>query len=211
MDAERAGRLAGSALVGVLAGGLLLVSVSMAASLADRADVPVEAVSGTTLTVAFAAVILVGAGVIILATTKNRDIVLLSGVSVLLLLLTIAGLFSIGVLVLPFTVGAIFLLVRRSSGRSGLAGALLAGPAIAVGLSVLWVVWVQPPLVECGESGATTNSRPWWNSGGESGEGSISGEGGPQVSRGTLDTPSGRYVFSCRGRELVQFRRIDAG
>lgn len=198
----------GSALAGLLAGGLLLVSVSMAASIADRSDVPVEAVSGTTVAVALAAVALVGIGVIAFAVTKNRDIVLLSALAMLLLLLTIAGLFSIGILVLPFTIGAIYLLIRRASGRAGLTRSLLAGPAIAVGISVLWVVWVQPPLVECNESGVSTSSRPWWGSGGESGEGSMSVESGREVSRGTLDTPSGRYIFSCRDGELIQFRRI---
>ena len=198
----------GGALAGLLAGGLLLVSVWMAASIADRSDVPVEAISGTTVTVALGAVVLVAIGLIALAVTKNRDIVLLSGLSMMLLLLTVAGLFSIGVLVLPFTIGAIYLLIRRASGRTGLTRALLAGPAIALGLSVLWVVWVQPPLVECTESGVTTSSRPWWSSGGESGEGSMSVESGQQVSGGTMDTPSGRYVFSCRGDELIQFRRI---
>lgn len=208
MDAQKAGRVVGSAVAGLLAGGLLLVSVSMAASIAGRSDVPVEAVSGTTVAVALGAVALVGIGVIALAVTRNRDIVVLSAVSTLLLLLTIAGLFSIGILVLPFTIGAIYLLIRRASGRAGLTRALLAGPAIAVGISVLWVVWVQPPLVECGESGVTTNSRPWWGSGGDAGEGSMSTESGREVSRGTLVTPSGRYVFSCRGEELIQFRRI---
>ena len=180
----------------------------MAASIADRSDVPVEAISRTMVTVALVAVVLVAIGVISFAVTKNRDIVLLSGLSMLLVLVTIAGLFSVGILVLPFTIGAIYLLIRRASGRTGLVRALLAGPVIAIGLSVLWVIWVQPPLVECNESGVTTSSRPWWGSGGESGEGSGSVAGGGQISRGTLQTPGGRYVFSCRGDELIQFRRI---
>ena len=217
MDADKAGRLAGSALAGLLAGGLLLVAVSMAASIADRSDVPVEAISGTTMAVAFGAAVLVGIGVIAFAVTKNRDIVLLSALSMMLVLLTIAGLFSIGILVLPFTIGAIYLLVRRTAGRKGLARALLAGPAIAIGLSVLWVVWVQPPLVQCTDVGAQVSSRPWWTSGGSSGESSggtdsatgMQSDG--QTTKGTFGTPAGRYIFSCRGDELVQFRRIGDG
>ena len=209
MDARQAGRVVGSALAGLLAGSLLLASVSMAASIADRADVPVEAITGTMVTLAVGAVVLVGIGVITLAVSKNRDILLLSALATLLVLATIAGLFSIGILVLPFAVGAIYLLIRRASGRAGLPGPLLAGPAIAIGLSVLWVVWVQSPLVECAESGVTTSSRPWWNSGAESGEGSsTSAEGDGQASRGTIETPDGRYVFTCQGDELTRFRRI---
>ncbi len=203
--------MVGSALAGLLAGGLLLVSVLMAASIADRSDVPVEAISGTTVTVAIGAAVLVGIGVIAFTVTKNRDIVLLSALSMLLLLLTIAGLFSIGILVLPLTMGAIYLLIRRASGRNGLTRALLAGPAIAIGLSVLWVVWVQPPLVECTDAGASTSSRPWWTSGGSSGEGSSGMQSGGVVTSGTLNTPSGRYVFRCTDGELTQFRRIGRG
>lgn len=208
MDASRARRLVGSALAGLIGGGVLLAAVTMAASIADRSDVPVEAISRTMVTVALVAVVVVAIGIISFAVTKNRDIVLLSGLSMLLVLVTIAGLFSVGILVLPFTIGAIYLLIRRASGRTGLVRALLAGPVIAIGLSVLWVIWVQPPLVECNESGVTTSSRPWWGSGGESGEESGSVAGGGQISRGTLQTPGGRYVFSCRGDQLIQFRRI---
>lgn len=211
MDALKVGKVVGSALAGLLAGGVLLVSVSMAASIADRSDIPVEAISGTTVAVALGAVVLVAIGVIAFAVTKNRDIVLLSALSMMLLLLTIAGLLSIGIFVLPFTIGAIYLVVRRASGRAGLTRALLAGPAIAIGLSLLWVVWIQPPLVECNQSGVTTHSRPWWNSGSSSGEGGSSVGGSAEVSRGTVETPSGRYVFTCRGEELVQFRRIGDG
>ena len=195
-------------MVGLLAGGLVLVSISMVISIADRSDVPVEAISGTTVAVAVGAAVLVAMGVIALAVTKNRDIVLLSALSTMLLLLTVAGMFSIGILVLPFTVAAIYLLIRRVSGRTGLVRSLLAGPAIAIVLLVVWAVWVQPPLVECNESGVRTSSRPWWGGGGGSGEGSVSTQSGREVSRGTIDTPSGRYVFSCRGEDLIQFRRI---
>ena len=198
-------------MAGLLGGGLLLVAASMAASIADRADVPVEAVSATTVTVAVGAVILVGAGVLAFALSKSRDIVLLSAAATFLILLSIAGLFSIGLLVLPFAVGAVFLLVRRSSGRGGLVPSLFAGPAIAVGLSLLFVVWVQPPVVECTEGGASTNSRPWWSEGTSSGEETSVQGGAGRASSGSIETPSGRYVFRCTDGELTQFRPIGRG
>lgn len=209
MDQARARQLAGGAAAGIIGGGLLLAAVSMAASIVDRADVPVEMISGRMVTLAVGAAILVATGVLYLALTKNRDLVLLSGAAALLLLASVAGMFSIGLLVLPFAVGAIYLVARRSKGRQGIAAALLAGPAIAAGLSLLLIIWVQPPVVECLENGVATNSRPWWDSGSSSGEGaSRHSQFGESVSTGTLETPEARYVYRCTDGKLTQFRPI---
>ena len=201
----------GNAVMGLLGGGLLLAAVSMTASIADRSDVPVEAISGTTVAVAVGAAAVVAAGLIALAVTKNRDVLLLSALATVLLLLTIAGLFSIGIVVLPFTIGAIYLLVRRSSGRRGLSPALVAGPAISVALSVLWIIWIQEPLVQCGQGGVTTTSRPWWNNASSSGQSTSGHVDRELVTTGTIETPAGKYVFRCTDGKLTQFRHIGRG
>src|SRR5688572_12403800 len=108
----------------------------MTASIVERSDVPVEALSGRTVAVAVGAALLVAIGVVISAFSKAREVVFLSAAAVILLLISVAGLFSIGIFVLPFAVGAIYLLARRARGRTGLLPSLVAGPAIAIGLSL---------------------------------------------------------------------------
>lgn len=207
MDGLHVGHAAGAAAAGLVGGALLLGATVMTASIVDRSDVPVEAVSATTVAVSIAAALLVVAGVVVMALTKHRDVLLLAAAATILVLLSVVGLFSIGVLVAPFAVGAIYLLLRRSAGRTGLVLPLVAGPVIAVGLSILLIVWIQPPLVECRDGGAATSSRPWWSTGTSSGQGSSSVAGTEDASTGTLETPWGSYVFRCEGSDLTEFRR----
>lgn len=208
VDPFRAGKLVGNAVVGLLGAGLLLAAGLMAASIVSRADVPVEAISGATVSVAIGAASVVAVGVTALAITKTRDIMLLAALTTTLTLLTIVGLFSAGVLVLPLALGALYLLIRRCSGRRGFWPSLFAGSGVAVGLAVLWITWIQQPLVECGSGGAITRSRPWWdNNGSSSGQSASRRVGGNLVTSGWIDTPAGRYVFLCTDGELTQFRR----
>jgi hypothetical protein len=124
----------------------------------------------------------------------------------MLMIVAVLALFSVGMLVLPVAVVTLVLLGRRASGRGRLVVPLLAGPAVAVGLTVVFVIWVQPPLVECHEHGVTGNSRPWWESGGGIGSGEVS-PSGVSVATGSIETPSGRYVYRCKGPTLTEFRR----
>jgi hypothetical protein len=124
----------------------------------------------------------------------------------LLIIVAVLALFSVGILVLPLAVLTLIVLGRRASGRHRLAIPLLAGPAAAVGLTVVFGIWVQPPLIECHEHGVSTNSRPWWGSAGGSGSGELSPSGG-SVATGSIETPSGRYVYRCEGRTLTEFQR----
>lgn len=143
-------------------------------------------------------------GASVLAVSRNGDVVLLSATASMLMIVAVLTLFSVGILVLLLAVVTLVLLGRRTSGRRGLTVPLVAGPAAAVGLAVLLVIWVQPPLVECHEHGASASSRPWWSSGNGTGEVSASGA---SVATGSIETPSGRYVYRCDGRTLIEFRQ----
>ena len=179
----------------------------MVTSLVGRAGEAVEAVSPLTLGVAIGASVLALVGASGLALSRNRDLVLLSATTSLLMIVAVLALFSVGILVLPLAIVTVVLLARRTSGRRGLAVPLLAGPAVAVGLAVLFVIWVQPPLVECHEGGVSGASRPWWGSGGGSGGGGEVAPSGASVATGSIDTPSGHYVYRCEGSTLIEFRR----
>ena len=178
----------------------------MVTSLIGRADEAVEAVSPLTLGVAVAGSVFALAGVSVLAMSRHRDLVLLSATASLLMIAAVLALFSVGILVLPLAVVTLVVLARRTSGRRGLAVPLLAGPAVALGLVVLFVIWVQPPLVECHERGVSATGRPWWGSGGSSGGEELTSSG-VSVATGSIDTPSGRYVYRCEGSTLTEFRR----
>ncbi|HUR49463.1 MAG TPA: hypothetical protein VMY88_08080 [Acidimicrobiales bacterium] len=206
MERSRLGSLAGNALVGSLGAALLLGAAAMAASIVRRSEVPVEAISRTTVAVSIGAAVVVAAGVLLLALIPHRDLVVLSMIASILILVSVVGLFSIGILVLPFAGGAVYLAARRGAGRSRVAPAVIAGPATGIALAVLFVVWVQPPLVECTEAGASTTSRPWWSTGTSCGEGSSTVSDGADVSSGSVETPSGNFTFRCRDGELTQFR-----
>ena len=175
----------------------------MITDIARRSDEPIEAVTPLTLRIAAAGAVLAVAGAVALATNRNRDLGLLS-VAACVLMVSVLALSIFGVLVLPVIVLTIVILGRRASGRRGVARALAAGPAVAVGVAALLVIWVQPPLVECHENGVSSTGRPWWNTSSGSGTSSISDVA---TSSGTIETPSGTYAYRCEGDTLVEFRR----
>jgi len=182
---------------------VVLAALAMMASLVGRVGEPVEAVSPLTLGVALGASLFALVGASVLATARHHDAALLSAIVSILMIGAVLSLFSIGIVLLPLAIVTLVLLVRRVQGRKGLAAPLLAGPAVSVGLAVLSVIWVQPPLVECHQNGVGANSRPWWGSSSGSGEQSPSGG----VATGSIETPSGRYVYRCEGQRLTEFRR----
>ena len=180
----------------------------MAVNLVQRSSEPVEAVTPGTLIVALIGAIFATAGATVLALSRDRDITLLSAAaSVLVIFVLVLSIF--GILVLPFIALAIAALARRATGRRGLAMEVLAGPALAVGLATVLVIWVQPPLVECEDQGVVSTSRPWWNSTSASGT-SMGSSSGTDISSGALTTPSGRYEYRCDGDRLVHFRQTSS-
>ena len=183
---------------------LLGAAASMTVGVIGRAGTPVEMVTPTVIAVAVGGALLVAGGVLLLGITTERDIALLALLSSALIVTTVLGLFSVGIVVLPFAIASVVLLVRRASGRERLAIPLLTGPVVVVGLAVVLVIWVQSPVVECRDDGVATSSRPWWSGGGSSGSSTSSRD---RVTTGSVETPDGSYFFRCEGSELTRFER----
>lgn len=180
-------------------------SVAMLASIAARAGDAVEALSRLTLGVAVVSAACAVSGAAVCALSSHRDEVLLA-VTASVLLVAAFALSIFGILLLPFVLGTVAVLGRRAVRRNGLALGVLAGPAVAVGLAVLVVIWAQPPLVDCRQDGVVGSSRPWWGT--SSGSGATAGSSPSEaVSVGSIDTPSGRYAYRCEGSRLTEFRR----
>lgn len=196
---------AGAGLAWLFAAAVAAGSAAMVLDIAFRSSEAIEGVSPLTLAVAVTASVMGAAGAAAVVITRDRDLALLSAAASILLVAALA-LSIFGILVLPLIVATIIVLGRRSSGRRRTALALISGPAIAIGLAVLLAIWVQPPLVECGERRVTTTSRPWWDGGSSSGASSFS-KSGANVSTGSIATPSGRYEYLCEGGKLTHFRR----
>ena len=201
-----------AAVARAVTGAVVITTAAMLTSVAGRAGEAVQAVTPLTVGVAVAGSVLAVGGAGALALTRHGDVALLSAAASMLMVVAVASLFSVGVLVLPFAVVTLVLLGRRLSERRGLAVALLAGPAVAVGLVVLFVIWVQPPLVECHQHGASGSTRPWWRTGSGAGTGAGADSAAvsassPAVTTGSIETPSGRYVYRCEGGKLTEFRR----
>ncbi len=207
----------GARVAQVMAAVVAVVVVLMITSLVRRSGDAVEAVSPTVLAVAAAGSMTALAGAGFLAVSRDRDVTLLLATASLLMLVAVLALFSIGILVLPLAVVMLVILGRRTSRCTNLTVPLLAGPALAIGLVVLFAIWVQPPLVRCLDHGASTTSRPWWGISGGSyrGSGTASAGGGwsagPGVATGSMETSSGRYVYRCEGTKLVEFQRTRKG
>lgn len=194
-----------SGLAWLFAAAVAVSSAVMVLDVARRSGEAIEAVSPTTLSVAVTASLAAMAGAAAVVITRDRDLALLSAAGSILVVGALALSTIFGILVVPLIVATIIVLGRRSSGRRGIGVALISGPAIALGLAVLLAIWVQPPLVECGETGVTTTSRPWWDSSSGSGTSSIS-KSGANVSTGSIETPSGTYEYGCEGGKLTKFR-----
>lgn len=182
--------------VAVAGGGLMFID------LLRRAGDDVHAITGTTLLVIVVGFVLTSIGLVAVVRSHHRDLVLLSA-AVTVLVLGAIVLTIFGLVLLPVIALTIVVLGRRATGRPVVLPALAGGAALALGLAVLFVLWVQPPIVRCHDRGVSTSSRPWWNV--SSGSGSSSAVGGR--SGGTLETPSGTYVYECTGDRLTEFRK----
>ena len=189
----------------VLAAAIGVASVAMAVDLLNRAGEPVEVITAPTLAIAIGASLIALGGAITMGATRHGDVAVLAFVTSMLLLMAVA-LTIFGVLVLPLVIAVVIVIVRRVAGRHGIAVALLAGPATAVGIAMILVIWVQPPVVDCLADGVRVTSRPWWSSDSGSGE-SGTAVSGVAMSTGLIDTPAGEFEYTCRGDRLVEFRR----
>lgn len=197
-----------TALAWAVAAAVVVASTAMTASLAGRTGEAIEAVTPLTMGVAAGGSALAAVGAGVLAMSRHRDVALLSVTASFLMIIALVFLFSVGILAGLLAALILARLGRRTSGRKGLAVPMLAGPAVAVGVVVMFVIWVQPPLVECTEGGVRGTGRPWWGSSG--GGSSSTGETSPSgfsVVTGSIETPSGWYVYRCEGPTLTEFGR----
>lgn len=106
----------------------------------------------------------------------------------------------------PFVVvaGVLVGLAVLAVGTRGIA----AGTAMTVGATMVLFVVIQGPAVECGESGVSSNSGPWWIPSPSTSSGSSTGGPGGGFS-GTTQVGDHHYAYTCVDARLTHFERAD--
>jgi len=114
----------------------------------------------------------------------------------------IVGVVSFGVLMLALVMAFSVLVARASRGRRD-ATATAAGVLLGLGVFVLALVALSPPLVDCADGSAGENMFLGFGSNSASGSGSVSADG--QTNRGRAQGETYVYSYTCRNGKLVQF------
>lgn len=103
---------------------------------------------------------------------------------------------------LAFVAGVVAALAIAAVGFRGVA----AGVAMTVGLAMVLLVALQGPVVECGRSGVSSNSGPWWV-GSQSSYSSSSSLSPDGRASGTVQVGDRHYAYACDAGRLTRFER----
>jgi hypothetical protein len=109
---------------------------------------------------------------------------------------------SIGVLLLLTAFALSVLVASHARRRRDPGGALAGGAVLGVGLPLLAVIALSPPLVDCESGRAGENLFLGLESSSGSGSGSISADG---QSSGRVSGDGYEYEYVCRGETLLRF------
>lgn len=83
-----------------------------------------------------------------------------------------------------------------------------AGVATGAGALMVLLVVLQGPAVECGDSGVSSNSGPWWIESSESSSSSSTSGSPGGVVGGTTQVGDRDYEYTCVGGRLTRFRGV---
>jgi MFS family permease len=122
--------------------------------------------------------------------------------TMLAVVVALVGVVSFGVLLLALVLACLVLVVRASRARQD-AAATGAGVLLGLGVSVLALVALSPPLVDCADGSAGENV--FMGLGSNSASGSASGGADGQTNRGRAQGDTYVYSYTCRSGKLVQF------
>ena len=197
-DRVRSGRWRIALFVSVL--GACVVVVLGLVLLERRAD-PVYLVGSYQVVLAWVGAVAALGGLAGLLLIRRYDLAALAAAATGLLIAGWAALLSIGILLILLAAIPIWLLAKRLP-ETSYWPAVLTGAAVGAGLLLLTWVAVQPPLVACGEAGATVSFPSQFSSG----SGGASSDGDREVGWAQFDGYS--LSYECQGGERVTFELL---
>lgn len=181
--------------VSVMGAGVVVV---LGLTLFERRADPVYAVASYQVVLASVGAIAALCGLAGLLLIRRYDLAALAAVATGLLVAGWAALLSIGILLILLASIPIWLLAKRLSQTSDWL-AVLTGAGVGMGLLLLTWVAIQPPLVACGESGATVSIPSQY----DAVSGGATRDGDREVGWAEFDGNS--LSYECQGGELVTF------
>ena len=184
-----------AALVSSLGAGALVVLVL---GVLDRRGDPLYSIETYQVILASAAAITATASLAGLLLVRRYDLTALAAMASALLIAGFAALMTIGILLLLLAVVPIWLLTKRLTNGSDWP-AVLTGAGLGVGMLLLTWVAIQPPLVACGEAGATVSIPSRYSTV----AGGATSDGAREV--GWAEFDGNTLSYECQGDELVRF------
>lgn len=181
--------------VSVLGAGVVVV---LCLALFERRADPVYAVASYQIVLASVGAIAGLCGLAGLLLIQRYDLAVLAAVATGLLIAGWSALLSIGILLILLASIPIWLLAKRLSQASDWP-AVLTGAGVGMGLLLLTWVAIQPPLVACGETGATVSIPSQYSAV----SGGATSDGEREVGWAEFDGNS--LSYECRGGELRSF------
>lgn len=172
--------------------------VFLALTLFERRSDPVYAIAPYQIALASAGGLAALCGLAGLLLIRRYDLAALAAVASGLLITGWAAVLTIGMLLILLAIIPTWLLAKRVSQASDWL-AVLTGSGVGVGLLLLAWVAIQPPLVACGESGATVSIPSQYSNG----SGEATSDGDREVGWAKFDGHT--LSYECHGSELVAF------
>ena len=194
----KSGRWRIAVVISVLGAGVVVV---LGLALFERRTDPVYPVASYQLALASVDAIAAICGLAGLLVIRRYDLAALAAVATGLIIAGLAALLSIGMLLILLAIVPVWLLAKRLSHRSDWP-AVLTGAGVGVGLLLLTWVAIQPPLVACGEAGATVSIPSQYSAV----SGGATSDGDREV--GWAEFDGNTLSYECQGGELVGFELV---
>jgi hypothetical protein len=178
-----------------------LIAAALALTIVHASD-EVYAIPGYGVVIAIGGAVMAAVGIALGWRARRGRATALAAVAGVFAVVSLLSFPPLLVLVVALTAIA----VRTAHGGSGGATAVSAGFALGIGLHIVALIALSPPLVDCAKGSAGENVFLGLGSDSGSGRSSSDGDG---TTRGRLEGDDYLLTYTCRGDELADFELRD--